>query len=194
MVGTAALMARPAEAAPSVVRVNMGLLTGTIAIDVDVARAPVSAGDFLRYVDARRYDGGVFSRVVRPDNDHGRVPISVVQGGARPASGSFGMIAHESTKMTGLRHLDGTVSLPRDGVGSASGAEFFVCIGDQPALDFGGGRNADGQGFAAFARVVSGMDLIRAIWKMAANGPSPDAYTAGQMLHPPVAILVARRG
>ena len=192
--GGAALVAWPAHGAPAAVRVELVVAGGTIAIDVDLARAPVSAADFLRYIDARRYDGGVFTRVVRPGNDHGIVPISVVQGGARPGSGSFGTIAHESTQMTGLRHLDGTVSLPRDKVGSASGAEFFVCIGAQPALDFGGGRNADGQGFAAFGRIAGGMDLVRAIWHMDAGGPSPDAYTAGQMLAPPVQIASARRG
>ena len=194
MVGAASLLAPPAlGASAAAVRVEMAVAAGMIAIEVDVARAPLSSGDFLHYVDARRYDGGVFSRVVRPGNDHGRVPIAVVQGGARRGSGSFGTIAHESTHATGLAHLDGTVSLPRDAVGSASGAEFFICIGDQPALDFGGGRNADGQGFAAFGRVVSGMDLVRAIWHMDAGGPSPDAYTAGQMLLGPVPIIRARR-
>ena len=192
VVGGAALLASPARAAAAV-RVDIVLASGIVGIEVDAARAPLSSADFLRYVDARCYDGGAFTRVVRPDNDHGRAPISVVQGGARPDACGFGTIAHESTKLTGLHHLDGVVSLPRDGVGSASGAEFFVCIGDQPALDFGGARQADGQGFAAFARVVRGMDLVRAIWRMDAGGASPDAYTAGQMLRHPVRILSARR-
>jgi peptidyl-prolyl cis-trans isomerase A (cyclophilin A) len=95
--------------------------------------------------------------------------------------------------MTGLRHVDGTISLPRDGVGSGSGAEFFICIGDQPGLDFGGRRNKDGQGFAAFGRVVAGMDIVRGIWRMKADGPSPDAYTMGQILPHPATILSARR-
>ena len=193
MAGGAALLAWPAFGAAAVVRVELVLAAGTIEMDIDVTRAPLSAADFLRYVDARRYDGGLFTRVVRPDNDHGRAQISVVQGGARPGSGQFGTVAHESTKMTGLRHLDGTLSLPRDAVGSASGAEFFVCVGDQPALDFGGARNADGQGFAAFGRVVHGMELVRSIWRMDGGGPSPDAYTAGQMLRRPVPIVSARR-
>ena len=85
------------------------------------------------------------------------------------------------------------MSLPRDGVGTATGAEFFVCVGDQPALDFGGLRNADGQGFAAFGRVVSGMEVVRRIWTSDASGPSTDPYTAGQMLRGPVAILGAHR-
>jgi peptidyl-prolyl cis-trans isomerase A (cyclophilin A) len=92
-----------------------------------------------------------------------------------------------------LRHLDGTLSVPRDKVGTGSGSEFFICVGDQPSLDFGGHRNADGQGFAAFGRVVAGMDLVRAIWRLDATGPSPDAYTAGQMLAHPVRIVSASR-
>ncbi len=191
--GGAALIAWPAWSAPALVRVDMVLAAGMIGIELYAARAPLSSADFLRYIDARRYDGGVFTRVVRPDNDHGRAPISVVQGGARPGSGSFGNVAHESTKMTGLRHMDGTLSLPRDAPGSASGAEFFICLGDQPGLDYGGARQADGQGFAAFGRVVHGMDLVRVIWRMDGGGPSPNAYTAGQMLRRPVPILSVRR-
>jgi peptidyl-prolyl cis-trans isomerase A (cyclophilin A) len=165
---------------------------GAIVIAVDVARAPLSAGAFLDCVAAGDYDGGGFARVVRPENDHGTPVISVVQGGAR-AGVKAPAIAHESTRQTGLHHLDGTVSLPRDAVGSATGAEFFVCVGEQPGLDYGAHRNPDGQGFAAFGRVVSGMDVVRRIWRMDATGASPDAYTAGQMLKPPVPILSAVR-
>jgi peptidyl-prolyl cis-trans isomerase A (cyclophilin A) len=68
--------------------------------------------------------------------------------------------------MTGLRHLDGTLSMARIAPGTA-GSAFFICIGDQPDLDFGGRRNPDGQGFAAFGRVAEGMDVVRAIFKKA---------------------------
>jgi len=130
---------------------------------------------------------------VRADNDHGKTRIDVVQGGVRAGAKILPPVAHETTRATGLRRLDGTLSLPRDKPGSGSGAEFFICIGDQPSLDFGGGRNPDGQGFAAFGRVVSGMDIVRAVWRMDGGGPSPDAYTAGQMLRVPVPIVSARR-
>ncbi len=165
---------------------------GPIVIALEIARAPLSAGAFLGCVAAGGYDGGRFTRVVRPENDHGKPVISVVQAAAREGV-MAPAVAHESTLRTGLRHLDGTVSLPRDAVGSATGAEFFVCVGDQPGLDYGARRNPDGQGFAAFGRVISGMDVVRRIWGMDAGGPSPDAYTAGQMLKPPVPILSAVR-
>ncbi len=165
---------------------------GEIFIAVDLARAPLSAGAFLGCVAAGDYDGGHFTRVVRPENDHGAPVISVVQGAAR-AGVKAPPIDHESTRRTGLKHLNGTVSLPRDAVGSATGAEIFICVGDQPGLDYGARRNADGQGFAAFGQVVSGMDIVRRIWRMDASGASPDAYTAGQMLKQPVVIVSAAR-
>jgi peptidyl-prolyl cis-trans isomerase A (cyclophilin A) len=189
MSGVAAL----AAAAPDRTRVTLLMPAGRVDIDLAVRQAPLSAADFLRYIDAKSYDGGTISRVVRPDNDHGSPVIDVVQGGIRADARKLPPIAHESTAMTGLRHLDGTISLPRDHVGTGSGAEFFICIGDQPGLDFGGKRNKDGQGFAAFGRVVSGMEIVRTIWRMKADGASPDAYVAGQMLPHPVPILSAFR-
>lgn len=191
--GVAAFGAATAGAAGATQRIVLVLDAGTVSIDLYMRQAPLSAGDFLRYVDGHFYDGGVFSRTVRADNDHGAARIDVVQGGVRPGTRPMPPVAHETTRMTGLRHLDGSISLPRDKPGTGSGAEFFICIGDQPALDYGGRRNADGQGFAAFGRVVSGMDLVRAIWRMDASGPSPDAYTAGQMLRRPARIISARR-
>jgi peptidyl-prolyl cis-trans isomerase A (cyclophilin A) len=146
----------------------------------------------MAVVAAGGYDGGAFTRVVRPGNDHGLPRISVAQGAARPGGPKAASVPHETTRATGLRHLDGTISLPRDAVGTATGAEFFICVGDQPALDFGGLRNKDGQGFAAFGRVLRGMEVVRRIWSGDATGPSTDPYTAGQMLRVPAAILSAR--
>jgi peptidyl-prolyl cis-trans isomerase A (cyclophilin A) len=191
--GAALLVAGPALAARALPRVRFVLEAGQIDIELDSARAPLSSGDFLHYVALGFYDNGRFTRTVRVDNDHGATRIDVVQGGIRPGVTPLAPIAHESTRQTGLRHLDGTISLPRDTVGTASGAEFFICIGDQPSLDYGGGRNADGQGFAAFGRVTAGMDRVRAIWRADASGPSPDLYTQGQMLRRPVRILSATR-
>lgn len=188
--GVSLLVSRPLRAAAGTVRVALRTAAGPIEIEVFTSRAPLSAGAFLAVVEAGGYDGGAFTRVVRPGNDHGTPRISVVQGRARVTSAP---VPHETTAQTGLRHLNGTVSLPRDTPGTASGAEFFICVGDQPALDQGGRRNPDGQGFAAFGRVVSGMAAVRQVWSQAATGPSPDGYTAGQMLSPPVRILRARR-
>jgi len=141
---------------------------GDIAVELDTERAPITAENFLRYVDDKRYDGATFYRVVRmdnqPDND---VKIEVIQGG-------LGMDDHpkklppikqETTQMTGILHKDGVISMARLAPDSAH-SEFFICINDQPELDFGGKRNPDGQGFAAFGRVTRGMDLVRKIQQL----------------------------
>jgi peptidyl-prolyl cis-trans isomerase A (cyclophilin A) len=166
---TAVTLARGPQATAIPVRVVLETAKGVIEIDVDVARAPVSATNFLRYVDAGLYDGGVFHRTVRPDTQlRDDVPIQVIQGRMRRGPGrgegprAFEPIPLERTSVTGLAHRDGTVSMARSAPDSAT-HEFFVCIGDQPELDFAGRRSADGQGFAAFGRVVSGMDVVRAI-------------------------------
>jgi peptidyl-prolyl cis-trans isomerase A (cyclophilin A) len=170
-------------------RAAMHTRLGVIVLALDTVHAPASAGAFLAAIDAGAYTGGRFTRVVRPDNDHGHPKISVVQGAARLGGPTLPSVPHETTRQTGLRHLDGTLSLPRDAVGSATGAEFFICVGDQPGLDFGATRNHDGQGFAAFGRVTHGMEIVRKIWRMDARGNSPDSYTQGQMLRVPVPIL-----
>ncbi len=186
----ASFVIAPSAAAAAGSGVTLVTPYGPILIALDPAHAPLSAAAFLACVTAHAYDGGSFTRVVRPDNDHGHPIISVVQGAARPGV-KAPAVAHEPTSQTGLRHRDGTISLPRDAVGTATGAEFFICVGDQPALDHGARRNPDGQGFAAFGQVTRGMDIVRRIWGQAATGTSPDAYTAGQMLKPPVPIISA---
>jgi peptidyl-prolyl cis-trans isomerase A (cyclophilin A) len=166
------------------VRLVTGL--GEIDLELDLARAPVTAANFLRYVDAGRYDGGRFHRTVRPDTEVRKdVPIEVVQAGVAPGREAEDLppIALERTAATGLRHLDGAISMARDTPDSAT-SDFFICLGDQPALDHGGARNPDGQGFAVFGRVVAGLDVVRRIQQAPAEG---------QSLTPPVAILSARR-
>jgi peptidyl-prolyl cis-trans isomerase A (cyclophilin A) len=165
-------------------RVLLRTEAGDIVIEVDTARAPVTAANFLRYVDAGLYDGSTFHRTVtlanQPDN---AVRIEVIQGGQLPGSKEFPAIAHETTAATGLKHLDGTISMARDRPGTAT-SSFFVCINDQPELDYGGRRNPDGQGFAAFGRVVQGMDVVREIQARPARG---------QQLTPHVKIISIRR-
>jgi peptidyl-prolyl cis-trans isomerase A (cyclophilin A) len=167
-VGPTADGIRPA----SVVRVLMITEAGNIQMEIDVARAPISGANFLKYVDAGKYNGGRFHRTVRPDNQKDKaVPIEVIQ--AQSAAGGpgdlFPAVPLERTRDTGLLHKDGTVSLARAGVDTATD-HFFICIGDQPALDYGGKRNPDGQGFAAFGRVVSGMEVVRKIQAAPAKG------------------------
>jgi peptidyl-prolyl cis-trans isomerase A (cyclophilin A) len=183
---TAALAVAATHAAGPV-RVLVRTTLGEVEIEVDADRAPATAANFLRYVDAGHYDGGRFHRTVtlanQPDN---AVKIEVVQAGVNPdrAKERFPAIALERTNRTGLRHLDGTISMARNGPDSAT-SDFFICINDQPSLDFGGARNADGQGFAAFGRVVRGMEVVRRIH----TAPNADA----QRLTPPVGIVQIRR-
>jgi peptidyl-prolyl cis-trans isomerase A (cyclophilin A) len=168
------------------VRVLIVTDRGNVVVEVDTARAPVTARNFLRYVDGKFYDGGLFHRTVRPDNQPAdKVRIGVVQAGINPrrAGEEFKPIKLERTNRTGLRHVAGAISMARDGPDTAT-AEFFLCVGPQPALDFGGKRNPDGQGFAAFGRVVKGMDVVKKIQAAPARG---------QKLTPPVRILRVRR-
>ncbi|HYH68156.1 MAG TPA: peptidylprolyl isomerase [Urbifossiella sp.] len=172
--------------APPPVRVLMRTDHGDIELELDVANAPKTTANFLRYVDGGFYDGGRFHRTVTPANQpDNKVKIEVVQAGVAPAKAKaeFPPVKLERTRDTGLTHKNGTLSMARDGPDTATG-DFFVCVGDQPELDFGGKRNPDGQGFAAFGRVVKGMDVVKKIQTSPA---------AGQALTPPVGITSARR-
>jgi peptidyl-prolyl cis-trans isomerase A (cyclophilin A) len=173
-------------------RVRLTTTVGPIIAELYEDQAPISAGAFLTAVRLRLYDAGEIFRVVRPDNDHGSPHIDVIQGQKRDNAGSLPPVPHEPTGKTGLRHRNGTLSLPRDAPGTATGTEFFICLGDQPALDQGGQRNPDGLGFAAFGRVLEGFPVVRKIWAMRTKAESPDVYTRGQILADPVLIITAR--
>ena len=164
---------------------------GVISVMVDIHRAPMSAGNFLEYVDRHLFDDAQFYRSVHPANDANPVKISVLQGGIVDLTKGLAPIAHESTSQTGLHHLDGTISIARREPGTGGGGAFFICIGDQPHLDFGGKRNPDGQGFAAFGRVDNGMDVVRAIWMQPTAGT--DGSIGAQMIASPVTIETALR-
>lgn len=166
---------------------------GDIEVSVDLEKAPASAGDFLVYVDQGLYESAAFYRTVMPGNDNGSPVISVIQGGVIEPERALPPVRHETTEETGIRHLSGTISLARSEPGTGGGSAFFICIGEQPSLDFGGRRNPDGQGFAAFGQVTRGMDVVYAIHKREANGESDSDYTAGQILTDPVVIKSARR-
>jgi peptidyl-prolyl cis-trans isomerase A (cyclophilin A) len=149
----------------SLVIVVIETTAGDIVVGVDTVAATITATNFLRYVDGGFYAGGTFYRSVRmdnqPDND---IRIEVIQGGVNTVGETsfFESIVLERTNKTGIRHLDGVISMARDGPDSATHS-IFICIGDQPSLDFGGMRNPDRQGFGAFGHVISGMDLVRLI-------------------------------
>lgn len=174
------------------VRAALDTQLGEVIVEVFPSAAPLSACDFLAYVDGGLYSGASFYRVVREDNDRGSPKIAVVQGGLQDASRERAPVAHETTQSTGLKHVDGALSLARGEVGTGGGAAFFVVVGDQPSLDFGGARNKDRQGFAVFGRVVRGMDIVRRIHQIKDAAPTDDAYLQGQLLAKPVVIKQAR--
>jgi peptidyl-prolyl cis-trans isomerase A (cyclophilin A) len=150
-------------------RVVIATDLGTIEAEIFLNKAPGTAGNFLKYVDSGKYNTGIacFYRVVRMDNQAGKkIKIEVIQGGFYEDSlveiYQFTPIRHETTKETGILHTDGVLSMARNEPGTAS-SEFFICIGDQPELDAGGKRNPDNQGFAAFGKVIKGMDVVKKI-------------------------------
>jgi peptidyl-prolyl cis-trans isomerase A (cyclophilin A) len=166
--------------------VRIATALGNIIVAVDITHAPVTTTNFLRYVDHGSYDGGMFHRTVTAENQpDSAVKIAVIQAGVDPArqNEEFAPIALERTTVTGIKHLAGAISMARDGPDTATG-DFFICVTDQPRLDFGGARNPDGQGFAAFGHVVRGMAVVRRIQQ---------ARAKGQTLTPPVKILSVRR-
>lgn len=145
-------------------KVLMTTEAGNIELELYPDKAPVTVANFLRYVDEKRYDKAIFYRVVRMDNQaKNKVKIEVIQGGqSEDSTKRLPPIVHETTLKSGLKHLEGTLSMARNGPGTAS-SEFFICINDQPELDAGGLRNPDNQGFAAFGKVTKGMDVVRKI-------------------------------
>jgi arylsulfatase A-like enzyme/cyclophilin family peptidyl-prolyl cis-trans isomerase len=180
-VDTAGRNAQAQRQASSKPRVVMKTALGQIELELDPEHAPLTVTNFLRYVEKKLYRDGLFHRTVTLSNQPAnKVKIEVIQASANPARTNefLSPIKLERTRDTGLKHLDGTISMARDGPDTAQD-EFFICIGDQPELDFGGRRNPDGQGFAAFGKVVKGMDVVRRI---------QSAPETQQKLAPPIRI------
>jgi peptidyl-prolyl cis-trans isomerase A (cyclophilin A) len=180
-------ISRSASSQTNPVRVLVQTELGDIVLEVDSVHAPATSANFLKYLDAGHYTGGIFHRTVKMDNQpDSPVKIEVIQAGVNPdrSKDGFPPIPIERTSVTGLRHKDGVISMARGQPDSATSG-WFICINDQPSLDFGGARNPDGQGFAAFGRVVSGMDVVRKIQQ----APNTDA----QRLTPPIKIVKAAR-
>jgi len=158
---------------------------GNITVELYPAKAPVTVANFLKYVDAHLYDSSSFFRAVTLHNQpKDSVKIEVIQGGGVDSLKEFAAIPLETTKLTGLYHINGTISMARGKPNSAT-ASFFICINDQPSLDFGGKRNKDGQGFAAFGKVIDGMEVVKKI-----QGLYPGQ---GQYFKPEVLILSITR-
>ena len=167
-------------------KVLMKTELGDIVIEVFLEKAPITAANFLKYVDEDRWEGAHFYRVVTMDNQpNNDVKIEVIQGGLGYGQTDLRLpaIGHETTETTGVLHKDGVISMARSDPGTAN-SEFFICVNDQPELDFGGHRNPDGQGFAAFGQVVQGLDVVKKVQAQ----PSEK-----QMLITPVKILSITR-
>jgi peptidyl-prolyl cis-trans isomerase A (cyclophilin A) len=157
---------------------------GDIEVELYLRRASLTAGAFLSYVDSGFYKNGSFYRVLNEDNQPTGADFSkLIQGGIwntnHAKAVSLPGVPHETTQQTHILHTDGVISLARQTPGTGT-TEFFICIGDQPGFDYGGANNPDKQGYAAFGKVVKGMDVVRAIYGMPENN---------QSLTPPVAIL-----
>lgn len=136
---------------------------GDIVFEVYADKAPITVANFLKYVELANFEEANFYRVVRMDNQpNDSIRIEVIQGNFTGTDHRLEVIEHETNDKTGLLHKDGTISMARGKPGSAAHA-FFICVNDQPSLDFGGMRNPDGQGFAAFGQVIAGMDVVKKI-------------------------------
>ena len=143
---------------------------GDITVEVFVDKAPITANNFLLYVDEGYYDGSTFFRLVTMNNQpNDKVRIEVIQGGQVSMDKSFPPIGHETTRQTGILHKHGTISMARSNPGTAR-SSFFICINDQPELDYEGQRNPDQQGFAAFGQVRAGMDIVKKIQQIPLKG------------------------
>lgn len=159
------------EKVPAKPKVLIQTTAGDIELEIDADKSPRTAENFLHYVHEGLYSDGSFHRTVTPTNqENSVVKIAVIQGKANPQKRGqlLPAIALENTKQTGLKHLDGVISMARSKPNSAT-HQFFICIKDQPELDFGGSRNPDGQGFAAFGRVTKGIDVVKKIHNAPAN-------------------------
>jgi len=180
------IVAGLSQSIPDSVVVTIETGEGNIRVILFQKEAPVTCANFLNYVKELGDQGGEFYRTVTLDNQPDKkIKIEVIQGGfnlKNTDTSAIKPIPLERTSVTGLSHKDGTLSMARSDPDSGS-TEFFICIGDQPSLDFGGQRNPDGQGFAAFGRVTQGMDVVRKIQVRPAEG---------QALTPPVRIIRIR--
>ncbi|MFT3964704.1 MAG: peptidylprolyl isomerase [Sphingobium sp.] len=180
--------ALPEKPAYKTIPVVLTTSAGKITIALEVERAPVTAGNFLRYIDQKRFDGTDFYRAFTyPDS-----PDGLIQGGTRnDPKRILKPIAHEPTSKTGLTHDDGAISMARGAPGSADG-DFFIILGKM-GLDANPSAPGDNQGFAVFGHVTEGMDVVRGIAAMARDPNKGVGAMRGQMLLTPVKIISARR-
>jgi peptidyl-prolyl cis-trans isomerase A (cyclophilin A) len=188
---SAMLASSPAHAkAPATTRVSIQTSEGNILIDLDMKRAPITAGNFLRYVEEKRFDGTSFYRAARTRNAE---KSGFVQGGIRHSlRRSLPPIAHEPTSKTGLKHVDGAISMARNEPGSAMG-DFFITVGTAASMDAHPGKSGDNLGYAVFGKVVGGMNVVRRILAAPTVPGAGSGGMKGQMITAPIRIIAARR-
>jgi len=183
----------PETAAPATTDVAIETTMGTIVVALETERAPITSANFLKYADEKRFDGTVFYRAMRLD--YGEQPNGLIQGGTQndPAR-ILPPIAHEPTKVTGVKHTDGAISMARYAPGTATG-DFSITVSAQPGLDADpASENPEFQaGFAAFGHVVQGMDVVRAIFDAPTDPEKGEGWMKGQILADPVKIVSVRR-
>lgn len=190
---TAAAPAPKPDPLPDMVRVAMATELGTITLDLDAKNAPVTTRNFVRYVDQRRFDGIVFYRVMRLA--WGQQPNGLIQAGTRgDPRKTLPPIAHEPTSQTGIKHTAGAISMARFAPGTATG-DFSILVSDLPGLDANPDSPTDDgkAGFAAFGRVVEGMDVVRKIYDAPLSPTLGEGVLKGQMIAKPVRVLTVRR-
>lgn len=193
IIPVAAIRHRSAQS-PAPVPVRLETPFGNIDLAIDLAHAPITSANFLKYVDAGLYDGGGFHRITRPDNytpaPPNRPAMEIIQAQINQSKRGQGFptIPLERTFVTGLKHVAGTTSMARGTTADTATSDFFICLDDQPSLDFGGKRFDDEQGAAAFGKVTAGLDVVR---KIQQQGPVQTARP--QYLVTPVPIVRAAR-
>ena len=189
LAAAAALAAGPALAQPVRTRVRLETGKGAIVVELADDKAPITVANFLRYVDSRRMDAAVFYRASRAP---GAPTVGFVQAHITDPAKLYPPIAHESTQTTGLKHLAGSLSMPRLAPGTAQ-SEFTIMCSDAAYMDANPEAPGDNLGYAVFGQVVEGMDVVRSILAMETTGAAQNAVMNGEIIDPPVAILSARR-
>jgi peptidyl-prolyl cis-trans isomerase A (cyclophilin A) len=189
LIGALAMLAASPALAAAKPRVAIETDKGVIVVELEDQKAPITAKNFLYYVDKHRFDGGQFFRANRAKGAPG---AGSIQGQPKPYSRRAPPIAHESTLKTGLKHKTGAISMGRDAPGSAT-ADFFICASPQPYLDAKPGKSDAAQGYAVFGYVVQGMDVVKKILAGRTDGQTDVPSMKGQILNPPVKIISMKR-
>ena len=180
----------PIVPGPGDVLVSLDTSLGAVVIALKARQAPLTTANFLQYVDKKLYDGASFWRSAKSKSP---VDYGLIEGGLQSDPNKvLPPVAHEPTTQTGLRHVDGTVSLARRAPGTGD-SDFFVCVGEAPYLDANPAAEGDNLGFAAFGQVIKGMEVVHKILNLPTPGKATNPVMEGQMLDPVVPIVTARR-